>query len=114
MKIHRLLILLAALIAVHRVESACFLNAPPTGKTGNVCEYKGVQYKPGTFRIEEDCLGCTCNSDGSMGCCVYGVHAGVFHIPTGCKISLHDDGCNGHLVKIDDETQPCDSPFVVG
>ncbi|KAL3852389.1 hypothetical protein ACJMK2_016040 [Sinanodonta woodiana] len=104
--------LLVVLVVLHRVESYCFASAPTAGS--NVCEYKGVQYKPGSFRIKEDCVDCTCSSAGVLSCCAYGIHAGVFQLPSGCKMRLHEDGCTGHAVRTNDETQPCDTPFVLG
>ncbi|KAL4240261.1 hypothetical protein ACF0H5_001055 [Mactra antiquata] len=60
----------------------------------------------------EKCEKCTCSSssDGqgvAMSCCGYGINAGVFAPPDGCKIIRGDDGCSMKVVTIQDESKSC-------
>ncbi|XP_045210305.1 uncharacterized protein LOC123561768 [Mercenaria mercenaria] len=63
------------------------------------------------LRIPEKCLDCSCSAgspgQAAMGCCVYGVHAGIMIPPKGCKIITEADGCTPKIVVEGDESKLC-------
>ncbi|XP_045201910.1 uncharacterized protein LOC123555319 [Mercenaria mercenaria] len=73
----------------------------------------GVTIPAGSeLHFPDKCEKCTCSSTPGktslfLSCCGYGIHAGVYAPPPGCKVIAGDDGCSVKIVQITDESQPC-------
>ncbi|XP_046367502.2 beta-microseminoprotein-like [Haliotis rufescens] len=102
-------LLLLGLVA--SAESFCFVDKVYTdvSKYGSItqyCMYKGLKMQVGSHLKTADCIECNCNDTG-LGCCGFGIKAGVVQPPPGCKVVA--DGCKMLLVKADDDTKDCSS-----
>ncbi|XP_077309859.1 beta-microseminoprotein-like [Lithobates pipiens] len=91
-------------------DAGCFLEPPPKlksdQKTLSGCVFGGKLHELGSQWITEDCMDCSCSSDGSVGCC------GKLDLPmpvdrNRCGYIEDMKTCTWRLVSNEDPTKDC-------
>ncbi|XP_073452633.1 beta-microseminoprotein-like isoform X1 [Aquarana catesbeiana] len=106
--------LVAAVLCVGFVlavcDASCFLQSPPELKPGQKpkrgCDFEGKLHKFGSKWITEDCMHCSCRSDGSVACCTkLGLYIGLNF--DRCEYIEDKKTCTLRLVSKEDPTKDC-------
>ncbi|KAG8435198.1 hypothetical protein GDO86_013222, partial [Hymenochirus boettgeri] len=107
--------LLAALCLIAILACSCNAQCqvyPPNvvpgkwtrGKSG--CLYKGEVHKLNSEWNTKDCKKCSCNPDGSVGCCNTAAQPEDFD-KDHCKSVFHEKECLYKVVRKDDPSKEC-------
>ncbi|KAE8590994.1 hypothetical protein XENTR_v10018268 [Xenopus tropicalis] len=91
-------------------NAACF-HLPPENQEG--CLYSGELHELGSKFRTKDCMDCTCDMDGSMGCCQ------AFVDPIGydeqlCEKVFNEQSCSYIVRKKDNPAETCKVTSSIG
>ncbi|XP_056386388.1 beta-microseminoprotein-like [Hyla sarda] len=109
------LILCAGIFAT-LCNAACSISGPPKLKEGEElkgCLHKGKLYEHGTTWRGEDCLDCSCDSNGIKRCCT-NFERPVNYDPERCVFIFNKETCKYELIPNEDPEKQCLSYSSVG
>ncbi|XP_053547576.1 beta-microseminoprotein [Bombina bombina] len=105
-------VLFAVGVLVTSCWSACFFDQPQRGQNIDGCAYEGELHLFGSSWRTENCLSCSCYSDGSIKCCSLTFRP--VYDKKKCKAVFNKETCKFTVMQNPASTQPCDSYAMVG
>ncbi|XP_069106018.1 uncharacterized protein [Argopecten irradians] len=100
---HVLLFAIVTLMTANHISALC-LQTPQQPGEPDICHFDDKTYKKGEKWDTDNCMECTCGSQGSYSCCGYGLRAGIMNFGEGCKV-IEFDCLNGIVWKDDCDSQ---------